>query len=451
VVEFFVGTLIIALLAVTFVAQPYFVPSGSMAETLLGNHVRARCPDCGSTVFVGVDRSGHIAYEATDCRVCGCDSVPTRGFDVSGGDQLVVQKGAFDFRSPRRWEIVVFRGPDEPRENFIKRAVGLPGELIQVRYGDIYINGHIAAKSWDEFLRMAIPVYDQSVAGDRAVHHRRADDGTEEWWFAFHDETGQERPVRDVMGYNPGKNNWERDPIRDYLISADLDWNCSEVRADVAVEVVLAVFPGHELRWIFSGNGKAIQKIETFIDGKRIPDARVECDQPVPVGSGPVRIMVACWDGRITAAIHECRIPVIELDSSMLELASPTIPRPVMFRGWGLDVSNIRIWRDVYYTDSISGGSGTAVREPYQLGSDEFFMMGDNSQLSHDSRAWENIVVRRSQLVGKPIVVHWPLVAWRPWKQARPFQIMDPFRVRFLDDTPEFQLFTKPKMHGPAE
>ena len=50
-----------------------------------------------------------------------------------------------------------------------------------------------------------------------------------------------------------------------------------------------------------------------------------------------------------------------------------------------------------------------AVDEPFTLREGEFFVLGDNSPVSNDSRFWnDRPVVRRSQFLGKPFLVHLP-------------------------------------------
>jgi hypothetical protein len=75
----------------------------------------------------------------------------------------------------------------------------------------------------------------------------------------------------------------------------------------------------------------------------------------------------------------------------------------VKFGAKGLDVrvDALKIYRDVHYTEKGS-------KEPYTLNSDEFYMLGDNSPVSADSRVWEGGGVHRRLLLGKPILVHLP-------------------------------------------
>lgn len=57
------------------------------------------------------------------------------------GDRLLVNKLVFLLRHPARGEIIVFRNPRDPGRDFIKRVVALPGEMVELRKGKLYING----------------------------------------------------------------------------------------------------------------------------------------------------------------------------------------------------------------------------------------------------------------------------------------------------------------------
>lgn len=48
-------------------------------------------------------------------------------------DYLLIDKLTFRFREPARGEVIVFRYPKDPRENYIKRVIGLPGDTVEVK------------------------------------------------------------------------------------------------------------------------------------------------------------------------------------------------------------------------------------------------------------------------------------------------------------------------------
>lgn len=54
---------------------------------------------------------------------------------------LLTEKLSYRFGLPNRYDVVVFEAPPDFREEFIKRIVGLPGEQVTLRDGQIYING----------------------------------------------------------------------------------------------------------------------------------------------------------------------------------------------------------------------------------------------------------------------------------------------------------------------
>src|SRR3989338_3487655 len=54
-------------------------------------------------------------------------------------EYLVVDELSYFFREPKRGEVVVFRYPLNPREYFIKRVIGLPGETVEVRSDAVYV------------------------------------------------------------------------------------------------------------------------------------------------------------------------------------------------------------------------------------------------------------------------------------------------------------------------
>lgn len=64
------------------------------------------------------------------------------------GDNLIVDKISYRFRDPKRYEIIVF--PYQYQENtfYIKRIIGLPGETVQVKDGEVYINGELLGEEY---------------------------------------------------------------------------------------------------------------------------------------------------------------------------------------------------------------------------------------------------------------------------------------------------------------
>jgi signal peptidase I len=57
------------------------------------------------------------------------------------GEYVIVDKVSYAFRQPERGEIVVLKNPNAGQPDLIKRIIGLPGETIEVRGSQVFING----------------------------------------------------------------------------------------------------------------------------------------------------------------------------------------------------------------------------------------------------------------------------------------------------------------------
>ncbi len=163
-----------------FVAEGYMISTGSMAPCLLGYHRRIVCPDCAYAFSRGTrydiddtilaqgasDASdfGYVTRQATVCPNCGLGNIDVRLVPRNEGDQLLVQKNFFELRPPRRWEVVVFRHPNDAEQAYVKRTVGLPGEEIQLSDGDVFVDGSLQRKPLRVQRSMRIGVYDNDFA-----------------------------------------------------------------------------------------------------------------------------------------------------------------------------------------------------------------------------------------------------------------------------------------------
>ena len=62
---------------------------------------------------------------------------------IMNGDKILIEKVSYRFSKPKRYDIVVFTGPDG--SDYVKRIIGLPGEVITASEGYIYVNGQMLA------------------------------------------------------------------------------------------------------------------------------------------------------------------------------------------------------------------------------------------------------------------------------------------------------------------
>jgi signal peptidase I len=109
------ATILIVLAAKTAIAEPFYVPSGSMEPTLL----------IGDELLATKFSYGY-----------GTASLPAF-IDLPDSNRIFA-------KLPRRGDIVVFRWPGDRSQVWVKRVIGLPGDRIAVHGGQVWINGEAA-------------------------------------------------------------------------------------------------------------------------------------------------------------------------------------------------------------------------------------------------------------------------------------------------------------------
>jgi signal peptidase I len=77
-----------------------------------------------------------ITFVAQAFRVQGTSMLPM----LEDGERIIVNKFIYRFHSIERGDVVVFWYPRDPSVSFIKRVVGLPGDVVEVRAGTVYVN-----------------------------------------------------------------------------------------------------------------------------------------------------------------------------------------------------------------------------------------------------------------------------------------------------------------------
>ncbi len=150
-IESIVVAFILAFLFRAFVAEAFVIPTGSMAPTLMGAHKDTVCEHCGKQYQASASNEFDSNSGArTDSLVVGSNCPTCRGinaYDLENnanhasfsGDRILVSKFDYVLHNPARWDVIVFKYPLNARMNYIKRLVGLPGEKLLVKGGDVYV------------------------------------------------------------------------------------------------------------------------------------------------------------------------------------------------------------------------------------------------------------------------------------------------------------------------
>ncbi|GMU24292.1 MAG: hypothetical protein AMXMBFR13_43660 [Phycisphaerae bacterium] len=175
--ESIVVAFVLAFVFRAFIVEAFVIPTGSMAVTLYGDQVTNTCSTCGFEYARGMEvgaaeaaRAGRI--HSIRLRCPNCDTTfdelrPAQIAATDSGDRILVHKWPFDvggeLLGPHRWDVTVFKDPRDGTTNFIKRLVGLPGEVLEIIDGDIYTARLDDLKKAnfpvDEFDRLRLEVY----------------------------------------------------------------------------------------------------------------------------------------------------------------------------------------------------------------------------------------------------------------------------------------------------
>ncbi len=428
---------------------PFQVTSGSMAETLLGPHREIVCAACGHRFVCGTDR--RPASARVVCPNCGYWEDNPQEWPEIPGDRLLVDKAAFHLRSPRRWEVVAFRDPQRASRVVAKRVVGLPGESVEIRHGDVYVDGRIARKTLAQQRALAVLVHDaQCLSQSPAISSRWQHDAHKSHWSAVdggfsHPEVSgeaaidwltyahrrpslaipgstEEAPISNWCGYNQlGPQRGESlDPAGDLLLSFRI------VRLSGPGHLVIRATDGTEDFRVRIDSQRARCRVDS--SGRR---EVLEPEGSIPADLDGVRVELSLFDRQLLVAF-DGRVAV-QLPYERGDAVPQATPRPLAIgsQGLGIDIREVRVYRDVYYTEPLGLRGRQGGDNLVRLGEDEYYVLGDNSPISEDSRTWANgAALSANLLVGKPLLVHYPtrVVRLGPWR----FQVPDPRRIRYI-------------------
>lgn len=141
-IEALLVAILLALLFRGFEAEAFIIPTGSMAPTLSGRHKDVHCPQCEFQYRVGAAQESPLdPIVSAACPMCRfrMEMDPKDANHSSfNGDRILVNKYVYQFTEPKRWDVIVFKCPSNPKQNYIKRLVGLPNEALKVVGGDVY-------------------------------------------------------------------------------------------------------------------------------------------------------------------------------------------------------------------------------------------------------------------------------------------------------------------------
>lgn len=541
---------VLAFVARSFVAEAFIIPTGSMAPTLLGAHMKFNNPQSGMTWPVGpwlyaraaapgenadpmpVQRGDNGAPLVVHDPITG-EEVTRREVACRAGDRIMVLKYLYAVREPERFDVVVFKDPDKPAVNFIKRLTGLPGEQIALVDGDVFSRPSPPDSTapddgtWDEpgwqirrkpvRVQRAVwqPVYDSarvpadpsSTSGPvvspwqptgtgwqvensgRSFVYRGTGDtpGVVEWnaraEFARRTPGSREseatlnRDIVDRYAYNEGTQGWHQSqpgfrvhfPVSDVRLIAGVE--PLDDGAKLRVTGVLTA-RHHQFRAVVENGTASIQRRpspstaapdaawETVASGTspRFAQGRVATidlwhyDQSLRLFIDGTEVCSAEYDWTPAERVRNATQERLDIAGVLararsrnmyLAFADPTLyTRPAVqwqVAGGAARLNRLAVERDIYYQPSIGPRACQPAATP-SLNGNQFFVCGDNSPASYDSRAWSKNdpwvaaemdptlgVVPRRMMLGKAFFVYFPALIGE-----NPIPVPDFGRMRFI-------------------
>ncbi|MEM6393451.1 MAG: S26 family signal peptidase [Planctomycetota bacterium] len=472
--ESIILALILAFVFRGFVIEAFIIPTGSMAPTLLGAHVRVTDPTSGYTFsvevpewayretvttddgrsrtllrnYITVPNDDHDALVVASPMTNAPVTVP-KGTPLGSGDRILVNKLAYLLSDPARWDVIVFKSPQTspgPETNFIKRVLGLPGEQLHLLDGDVYVKApgenafRIARKTdpaenpaWERVQRaMFQPIYHtrytpldaadtsmRPVGFDFEVPWKPETGAWQDLHTPLYTFTAEDGPVGRLAfdfranrssrtdnryPYNQKKATTLPQPLTDLRLAAD----------------IMPDQPGTGLALALTArlDGPDIERLEARLspDGTlalRVIDDAGRARTPVdPVQLKPLPTdrftRLELWQVDHSAIVFVNGRERLRwlwpatLDRIYPRLGDPPLPRVTLtVEGGPAQLREIDLDRDVYYTVSneakpARGGlrrhsSAGPTTPPARLGPDDFYVAGDNTTRSEDSRFWRTV------------------------------------------------------------
>lgn len=496
---------VVAMTFRAFVTEGFVIPTGSMAPTLLGQHLDFRAPETGWRYAVGFDASagpgqdlGRRLRDLSDPLMGPNRPEPgtaaLRRLHPRAGDRILINKLYYAFFEPKRFDVVVFKNPTNPNGadgNFIKRLVGLPDESLWLLDGDVFSAPLEAADDFERYEIRRKPDHVQAAVWQpvfRSMHlpedmdadPRRNPLAGEGWTFAegayVHEGTGPavlawskdaRRLLNDWHAYNQLSRT--ADPGDELVGDLRVAGTVTPGRDDARIAIELDV-RGTQYRWELGGGTARLRMRPEALAGEG-PEAGwtgpAAVELPRLAAGRPVRVEAWHADQRMVLRVDGRAVIEHVYDWRPRERLERTTGRPAggddaealgalaergpsrmaelrwRFEGGPVELDRAEVDRDIHYAPydalklryglqgnpprpdlgdlRLDHGYGCHPTTPARMGPDQFYMLGDNTLASSDSRAWGSphpivaetvdpsaFVVHRSLLMGKAWVVYFP-------------------------------------------
>ena len=425
----------------------------------------ATCPNCGNVMKLLDGKTAGVQYD--------------QRYPSFSGDRILVDKFAYDFSEPQRWDVVVFKYPEDADTNYIKRLIGLPGEIVSIAGGDIWTSRaggdpRIARKPPEVMRARLQTVYDsdhpapmlQQEGWPNAWTDWAAPDEAAAGWqtseerrrFTTSCAAGESAALR-FRHFRASPADWKearlglgvRQSVQPEAVDDFQPYNAIHYAghwvSDLAVSCRLASKSASgTIEFDLVDGGQRHRCLIDLTTGQARLIAANDTESTVETsiqGQGSWQILFTNVDDQLLLFVDGKLLPTAEpvVWATPITDAAIATPRqesvtpgdkqpsdraPVGITVTGVDgpaavsLSSLKVLRDGYYIGAVGVGRRGEIRdEPildFPLEVDQFFVLGDNSAASKDGRLWIDVHhVDRRLLIGRALVIFWPHMVPASW------------------------------------
>lgn len=379
------------------------IEGASMAPAFQGAHYAARCASCGCEYeFVANEPPGR---GETVCPNCSSRRPPV-AITAQAGDRVLIDRWPLLWRDPERWETVA---ATLGAEFMIKRVVALPGETLELRGGDVWVNQRPAERPGEVESQQSYLVHDdrRRSSSDRLRRWIAGPGWTETgdgYRFTPPAKAGAFEYAHARVDFRPNGVTEPSAILDDDPYNLHANRRLHEVR-DIALACQLTA--AQEANFTFGlhdGAAWCWAKWSAAETRWRLSREEVALDQrSADALPADARIEFSRCDGRLRLTVNGLVVVEARLPPTADDCEYSQRPLRIEAADGEIHVRDLVVRRDVFYLDPDDRGGDW--RAPRALAPAEFALLGDNAPASVDSRRFAEYGVRRERLLG--VVIPW--------------------------------------------
>ena len=383
----------------------------SMAPTLLNEHYAIQCGDCGFR-FV-LDAEHPPADGRAVCPNCGYAANSLADILPRPADRVLIDRWRL-LGSIRRGEVIAAALPQAGPG--VKRIAGLPGERLAIQAGELYANRQLVRKSPAELRPMRVLVHDNSYPPQKTP-------GLPPRW----------RPLESSSRWETSDGGFQ---IKQTTESDNLDWLIYQHWACTGhlQQSRAALSAIYDYDSYNQGDNRALHRVSDVLLSCRVQsmgafafavksggerfEVLIEPGQRIVVSRGGTRLQerpLAARPFRFAAEVlfglcdQQLLLTadgrtLLQMPYDLEAMAAPSELQSLAIGARGsADVSELKVWRDIYYLPPAVATWDMAASLP----ENQVALLGDNPPVSIDSRQWQPAGVSLDKVLGRVYRPFW--------------------------------------------